>query len=55
MKQLFPAGQKIKPGIEIASEYFSVSSPAGATGNILIGGRWQALETVRFDTGSRTP
>lgn len=43
--------KEVSPGIDIVGEYYAVSTSGGSTSNVQVGGRWQALEAVRFDAG----
>lgn len=43
--------KEVAKGTDVVAEYYAVSSSGGATGNLQVGGRWQAFEAVRFDAG----
>lgn len=43
--------KEVATGIEVVGEYYGTSMTGGSTSNVQIGGRWQALEAVRFDAG----
>ena len=43
--------KEIVSGIDAVAEYYVSSTTDSTTGNIQIGGRWQALEAIRLDAG----
>ncbi|MBN3033493.1 MAG: hypothetical protein JW873_05295 [Candidatus Saganbacteria bacterium] len=43
--------KELTAGIDAVGEYYGTTMPGVSSNNVQVGGRWQALEAVRFDAG----